>query len=262
MYENRVRIGLSLSGGGARGFAHVGALRALLEAGIVPDAVAGASAGSVVAALYAAGFSPDQMQTFIEESNFLRFVRLGIPNMGLTKLTYLRDRLKAIIQTNEIKDLRYPLWVAITNLNTGKLELRNEGVLYDVVMASCSIPLVFQPVELDDQLYVDGGLLCNLPVTPLHYHADFVIGVNLVPPAEVTKKELNGVVGIAYRCFDLSVWANTRPQSELCDFLLEPEGIVDYTIFQFNRYQQIYNLGYETTKTQIPKLLKKLKSLG
>ncbi|MEL7249544.1 MAG: patatin-like phospholipase family protein [Bacteroidota bacterium] len=258
MYKNRVRIGLSLSGGGARGFAHVGALQALLEAGIEPDAVAGASAGSVVAALYAAGFTPPEMQQFIKESNFLRFVKLGIPSGGLSKLTYLRDRLEAVIQTDEISDLKHSLWVAITNLNTGSLELRNKGPLYDVVMASCSIPLVFQPVELDDQLYVDGGLLCNLPVAPLRDHSDFVIGVNLTPPVEVPKKTLSGVVGIAYRCFDLSVWANTQPQAMLCDFLLEPDEIVTYTIFQFNKYEKIYELGYQHMKARIPALIEQL----
>lgn len=260
MYADRIKIGLSLSGGGARGFAHVGAIQALLEAGIQADAVAGASAGSVVGALYAAGFTPEEMRRFIKESNFLRFVKLGIPSGGLTKLTYLRDRLSDVIKTDDFAALKHPLWVAITNLNSGALEVRNTGPLYDIVMASCSIPLVFQPVELDDQLYVDGGLLCNLPVEPLRNTTDFIIGINLTPPVAVPKKSLSGVVGIAYRCFDLSVWANTQPQTSLCDFVLEPAGIVDYTIFQFNKHQAIYQLGYEQTKAQIPEILRQLEA--
>lgn len=258
MYKNQIKIGLSLSGGGARGFAHVGVIQALLEAGIVPDAVSGASAGSVVGALYAAGFSPDEMQHFIKESSFLRLVKLGIPSGGLSRLTYLRQRLSEVIEKDDFSGLKYPLWVAITNLNTGNLEIRNSGPLYDVVMASCSIPLVFQPVELDGKMYVDGGLLCNLPVAPLREATEFVIGVNLTPPVEVPKKTLSGVVGIAYRCFDLSVWANTQPQASLCNFLLEPEGIERYTIFQFNKYEQIYQLGYQETKAQIPAILEAL----
>ena len=258
MYNNQVKVGLSLSGGGARGFAHIGAIQALLEAGIQPDVVAGTSAGSVVATLYAAGFTPAEMLQFIQESNFLRLVTFGIPSGGLSKLTYLRNRLQEIIKTDDISELKHPLWVALTNLNSGALEFRNTGPLYDTVMASCSIPLVFQPVEMNDHLYVDGGLLCNLPVAPLMNHADFVIGVNLIPPVEATKETLSGVMGIAYRCFDLLVWTNTREQSKLCDFLLEPEEIVNYTIFQFNKYEKIYELGYEQAKAQMPALLEQL----
>lgn len=261
MFEDRIKIGLSLSGGGARGFAHVGVIKALQEAGIQPDMVSGASAGSVVGALYAAGFSPEEMLQFIEESSFLKLVKLGIPSGGLSKLTYLRQRLDEVIPVDDFDELKYPLFVAITNLNSGALELKSKGPLYDIVMASCSIPLVFQPVEIDKQLYVDGGLLCNLPAEPLSSRTDFVIGVNLTPPVKVPKKNLSGVVGIAYRCFDLSVWANTQPQTSLCDYLLEPAGIVDYTIFQFNKFKDIYQLGYDQTKAAIPEITKRLQQM-
>lgn len=258
MYKDKLKIGLSLSGGGARGFAHIGALQALLEAGIEPDLVSGASAGSVVGTLYAAGYSPEEIQVFIKKSNFLKLVKIGLPNGGLTKLTYLQERLADIIEIDDFSALKRKLWVAVTNLNTGELELRKEGPLFDVVMASCSIPLVFQPVEMDNQLYVDGGLLCNLPVSPLKEEADFIIGINLVPSVVADKKSLNGVVGIAYRCFDLSVLTNTQPQIALCDYLLEPTEITKYSIFQFNKYEAIYRLGYETTKAKVADILEAL----
>lgn len=261
MYKNKLKIGLSLSGGGARGFAHIGAIEALLEAGIEPDLVAGASAGSVVGALYAAGYSPAEMLLFMKQSNFLRLVKIGLPHGGFSKLTYLRERLASVIEVDDFHELKHPLWIALTNLNTGQLELRQDGPLFDVVMASCSIPLVFQPVEIDGQLYVDGGLLCNLPVTPLREKADFVIGINLVPRVNADRKSLNGVVGIAYRCFDLSVLSNTKPQAGLCDFLLEPAEMAKFSIFQFNKYEAIYKMGYETTKAQIPSLLSALEEM-
>lgn len=252
---------MSLSGGGARGFAHVGAIQALLEAGIEPDLVAGASAGAVIGALYAAGYSPEEMLSITKKSNLLRLVRIGLPHGGLTKLTYLRERLASVIEKDDFQDLKYPLWVAVTNLNTGELELREDGPLFDVVMASCSIPLVFQPVEIDGQLYVDGGLLCNLPVAPLKEKSDFVIGINLVPRVNADMKTLNGVVGIAYRCFDLSVLSNTQPQAGLCDFLLEPAEMTKFSIFQFNKQQAIYKMGYEAMKAQIPALLGALEEM-
>jgi NTE family protein len=261
MYKEKIKVGLSLSGGGARGFAHIGVIQALLEDGIQPDAISGASAGSVVGALYAAGYSPEEMLQFVKESNFLKLMKFGIPSGGLSKLTYLRERLSTVIDEDDFAGLKYPLSVAITNLNNGVLEIKEEGPLYDVIMASCSVPLVFQPVELDKKLYVDGGLLCNLPVQPLRDKMDFVIGVNLVPPVDVDHKTLSGVMSIAHRCFDLSIWANTQPQCELCDVLMEPKGITDFTIFQFNKYKEIYKVGYESAKAQMPTILKHLTPL-
>lgn len=260
MYKKKIKIGLSLSGGGARGFAHMGALQALLEAGIEPDVLAGASAGSVVGTLYAAGHSPQAMLKFTKDSNFLRFISIGLPNGGLTKLSYLRERLANVIKKDDFGALQRPMYVAVTNLNAGEFELRHTGVLFDTVMASCSIPLVFQPVEIDGNLYVDGGLLCNLPVSPLKDQSDFVIGINLVPRISMDMPSLSGVKSIAYRCFDLSVLSNTQPQVGLCDFLLEPSEITNYSIFQFNKYQDIYDLGYETTKEQIENIVEALEN--
>jgi len=246
-----LKIGISLSGGGARGVAHIGALKALLEAGIEPEVISGASAGSVVGALYAAGYTPDEMLEFVDESKFYKLVTFGLPLKGLTKLTYLQARLEEVININDFSALKKPLFVAITNLLNGELEIRSSGELIDVIVASCSIPLVFQPVEIDNSLYVDGGLMSNMPVEALLPEVDFIIGINLMPRDLVGKKEVSNMVGIAQRCFDLSIISNTELNAEQCNWLIEPEGIGEKGVFQFTHYKKSCERGYEYLKNQI-----------
>lgn len=250
-----LRIGLCLSGGGAKGIAHIGVLKALREVGIYPDVVSGTSAGSVVGALYAAGKSPEEMMDFVKDSSLFKIFRVVLPGDGFTKLTYLREKLAHAIPQDSFESLKRPLHVAITNLNTGDIEIRSEGRLYDVVMASSSIPLVFSPVEINGQLYVDGGLLSNFPVEPLLKCSDVIIGVNLMPQEPVEDKAVQNIIGVATRCFSLSVWSNTKPLLASCDVVIEPPGIEQYNIFQFNKYKELMELGYEAALDRIPEIM-------
>lgn len=252
MNKPALKIGLSLSGGGARGAAHIGVLQALLEHDIQPYALAGASAGAIIGSLHAAGKTPQDMLDFIQESKMLKLMSFGFKSGGLSHLTYLRDRLAEVLPEDSFESLGKPVYIAISNLNTGLLEIRHSGPLFDVVMASSSIPLVFKPVEINGQQYVDGGLLCNLPVKPLVRDCDFVIGVNVMPHIHVPDKSVQSVIGIAARCFDLSIQANTQPNAALCDLLIEPKEVSQYHIFQFTQYQRIYEIGYEETIRRMP----------
>ena len=249
-----LRIGLALSGGGARGAAHVGLLRALLEHGIVPTHLTGVSAGAIVAALYAAGCSPDAMLEFGITSSLRRFIRMGIPTTGLTKLDYLKERLALHIPEDDFASLRRPLHIGITNLNNGVGELRSAGPLLDVIAASCSIPFLFKPVELDGHQYVDGGVVANMPVDPLIHETDFIIGSNLMPYANLAPTDVGTVVGIVWRCFDLGIMANTRPAAALCDLVIEPAQLNDYSIFHLHKLRELHDIGYAETVRRIPEL--------
>lgn len=252
MQTKTTTIGLCLSGGGARGAAHIGVLKALLENDITPGQVSGASAGAIIGALYAAGKTPREMLDFIQESSLIKLLSFRPWSGGITQLAYLRDRLASVIVHDSFEALSLPLYVAIANLNTGQLEIRNSGPLFDVITASSSIPLVFKPVEIDKQQYVDGGLLCNLPAKPLVGDCDLVIGVNVMPHIEAESKTVQSVIGIAARCFELSILANTLPQAAFCDILIEPKAVSKYHIFQFNQYQQLFEIGYEETMKKLP----------
>lgn len=259
--HQKARIGLALSGGGARGIAHIGVLKALEEAGIEPDVISGTSAGSIIGALYASGCSINKMLSFVKDSHLIGLLKLGIPSGGLTKLTYLKERLAAYIETDQFEDLTKPLYIAVTNLNSGELEIKSSGALFDVVMASSSIPLVFRPVEIEDQFYVDGGLLNNLPVSPLLPYCDFTIGVNVMPHLNVSNKSVQHLVGIALRCFDLSIQANSRPELALCDSLIEPKKLAEYNLFQIYKHEELFEIGYEEAKQTLPTIQEKIAKL-
>ena len=239
------KIGISLSGGGARGIAHIGVIKALEEHGMEAEVIAGCSAGSIVGALYASGMNAEAMLDFIKESRIWKVLSLRLPSGGFNKLDYLYNRLAAVIPNDSFEDLARPLHIAIANLNKGKLEIRHSGPLFRIILASCSIPLVFEPINLDGELYVDGGALCNMPVGPLKVHSDVVIGVNVMPRIRATNASVNSMRGVAMRCFEMAIWANTLPEARKCDLLIEPKLVNKYHIFQFNTYREIYEIGYE-----------------
>jgi NTE family protein len=247
-------IGIALSGGGARGIAHIGVIKALEDHGFEPKALSGASAGAVVACLYAAGKTPEQILEIVKKASLFKLLKVSLPYSGLTNLSYLKNLLVEQIGEDDFSVLKKPLYVAISNLNTGDLEIRDSGKLFDVITASSSIPLVFQPVEIDGAFYVDGGLLGNLPVGPLKEQTDVVIGVNVMPHIEVENKSIKSVFGIAQRCFDLSILANTRPSLTHCDLLVEPKDIHPFSIFQLNRYQKLYDIGYAAMESKMDEL--------
>lgn len=251
MAEKKYKIGLALSGGGARGYAHIGVLRALHEMGIYPEAVSGTSAGSIVGSLYAGGLSPDEMEDFVSSASLIRAIKPGLSTKGLMNLSYLKTHLEKHLNFKNIEELPRKLMIAVCNLNSGDLEILEEGSIGDAVMASSSIPLVFLPVVLDGNQYIDGGLLMNLPVKPLRSLCDRVIAVNLIPKSPLPPDKLKGVLSaatIANRVFYLSVMANSAPAERQADLVISPLELDNYHIFQFNKMKELMQIGYQATR--------------
>ncbi|MFK7933630.1 MAG: patatin-like phospholipase family protein [Saprospiraceae bacterium] len=246
--KNSHKIGIALSGGGARGIAHIGVLQALKEHNIEVEAISGTSAGSIVAALYAAGKEPKEILEFAADNTSLfKMYSFGIPKIGFTSLNYLKDKLAELLEEDSFEHLKIPCYIAITNLQMGEVEIVHTGPLFDVVAASSSIPIVFKPIEINDYLYVDGGLLMNLPAEPLYAICDKVIGVNVMPFAKTSSDKITNVIDIATRVFDLSIVANTANQALLCDVLIEPMKICHFTTYNFTKYEELYQVGYDAT---------------
>ena len=249
------KIGLALSGGGARGIAHIGALQALVEHDIHPACLAGTSAGSIVGALYAAGVEPYEMLEIMKKyDSIFKVVSFGLPTTGLTKLTRLHEILKKYIPENSFEALEKPFHAAIVNLNSGELEVRNSGELHKVVVASCAIPIVFESVQIDGNTYVDGGLTMNLPVSPIRPLCDYVIGVDVMPMLPAKNKELDGLRDIGMRCFQISIAHNTAPEAALCDVLIETPEVNEFSVFTLSQIDDIFNVGYRATMRKLPEI--------
>jgi NTE family protein len=252
---SREQTGICLSGGGARGIAHIGVLRALLEHGLRPGIVSGASAGAIVGALYAAGKTPEEMLAIFKDSSLLRLFRLAVPTGGLADNGYIAELLRGILPADDFSALQVPLYVALTNLSQGRLEIHSGGPLSEVVAASAAIPLLFKPRRIGEDYYVDGGVLANLPVAPLREACRHLIGVNVNPVRPAGPPE--NLLEVGYRTFDLVLWGNVGPQLPFCDTLIEPETS-SYGLFDLHKADEICALGYEAALRQMPALLRAL----
>lgn len=247
------RVGLALSGGSIRGVAHLGVLHAFEEANIDIHALSGASAGSLVATLYASGLSPHRILNIVKETSLFELFRPKWPATGLTDLSKLREILQPYLGDKQFSDLKIPVYVSVTDLTKGRNLILNEGKVLDIVLASSSIPLLFKPQHQGEDLWVDGGLTNNLPIEPLKDQVDLVIGVN-VNPIE-PDKELDGFLDIATRTIQMALWANIQPRLRYCDLVIEPQvrrfgwfDLEDETI------DQLFKLGYKAARERLDEL--------
>ncbi len=240
-------IGIALSGGGARGIAHIGVLQALEEIDILPNVIAGTSAGALVGTLYAYGLRPKEILDVFKDSSLRKLFRVSMPTIGLTDNGYLREVLQNIIGEDDFTSLRKPMYISVTNLSKGKLEIVSEGKLFDIAVASASIPILFKSVKVGDDIYADGGFMNNLPVEPLVNQCDRIIGVNVTPVDHEAK--LGNLLEIGSRVLELSLWSNVEPRLQRCDVRIEPKADV-FGLFDLSKAQDIYQIGYDETMKQ------------
>ncbi|HEX8613467.1 MAG TPA: patatin-like phospholipase family protein [Telluria sp.] len=180
----KIRIGLALGGGAARGFAHIGVIKALEAQGIFPDVVVGTSAGSVVGAMYAAGNDGFALQKTAMEMDEAEISDWAMPlfgkSSGVLKGDALQNYVNKAVKNVPIEKLKIPFGAVATDLNNGQPILFRRGNTGQAVRASSSVPSVFQPVRIGDRSYVDGGLVAPVPVRfAREMGADFIIAVNI-----------------------------------------------------------------------------------
>lgn len=256
-----MKVGLALSGGGARGFAHLGVLKALEEAGIKVDMLSGASAGSVAAAFYAYGYGPEETLKIFENTNILKLVWPAFSVTGLLNIQKTESVYKKYLEKDSFEDSEIPLYIAATNLNEGKAELFNSGSLRQAIMASCCIPFIFDPVKIGNDHYVDGGILNNMPTEILKEKGcDFIIGVNVAPV--IKEPTLSGPKRMFERVTVLALSANVLASSKLCDVYIKPAELRSFGTFDFKKSRELFQIGYDYTKDMLETLDNdKLKSL-
>lgn len=243
--RKKFETGIILSGGGARGFAHAGILKALNEYDIFPDVISGVSAGAIVGALYADGHSPDEIyKVFSSTDNFFNFVKFTVPRKGIFKTVGLSANLEKNLRSKNFNELKIPLYIAATNISRGEMVYFHDGEILPAILASASIPVLFEPIQIDGDVYVDGGVLDNFPVAPIKEKCKRLIGVSLNPIQP--EEDFNHLFRIAERTFRLSVSANIREKFDACEMVFEPDELATFGLLDASRGDEMFELGYKT----------------
>jgi len=252
MSAKQYDIGLVLSGGGARGFAHLGVIQALNDTGIFPDVISGTSAGAIIGVLYADGHTPEEILNLMNVGSRLDFMRPALPREGLLQINGIIKILKTSLHSKQFKELKIPLFVAATDLNNGKAVYFSEGDLFDPVVASASIPVLFQPVKIDDISYVDGGVLDNLPLKPIENRCRILIG-SFVNPIGYMKK-ISGLINIAERTFMLSMSKEISEKAKKFDLFIAPQELRNFKILDPEKAHELFDIGYIATNEKLKEI--------
>ena len=236
-------IGLVLSGGGARGIAHLGVMKALEENDFVIKGISGTSAGSMVGALYGYGYTPDEILQILKQTSFFKLMWPAFTVKGLLDMDKIGTLLEKHMPGAVFEDLKVHLTVAATDLSAGKIKYFTSGEVLTPVLCSSCIPVIFTPIEYQGVVYVDGGILDNLPVEPIRKDYEVVIGssCNPIEPYD----NLTNVKLLLERTMLLTISKNTQISKGMCDLVIEPEGLGKYGGFELNKAEEIFNIGYD-----------------
>lgn len=288
-----LKVGLALSGGGAKGLAHVGVLRELEKANVKIDYITGTSVGAIVGGMYSIGYTPNEIEKYLKSvdwgnllndyknfkevplerkfNNFdymvtLRYdkkFKFSIPKaLGDSEITYLQLKkiFKDATNINDFDKLPIPLRVVATDLNTGKGMVFKNGDLARVVAASSAIPAIFDPVEIDNRLYVDGLISQNFPVQEaFDMGADVVIGSNV---GNVLKdNEDYSIVGVINQLMAIPSASSTEAQKRLATILISP-NMDNYSATDASNNDILVKMGEEATRDKLPLLDRLEKTTG
>ncbi len=280
-----MKLGLNLSGGGVKGAAHIGVLKALEENNIKIDYIGGTSSGSIVATLYASGFTPDEIYEifkkyckkikYIEGKNLLKLLwrlvttgKIKIDGLNSGKSIYkLINKVCSEKNINYISDIKFPLVIPSVNMNTGEVicftskEIRgfsdntifnSNAPIGEAVQASCSFPIVFSPCNYKNAKLLDGGIRENSPWREVKIlGADKVISVTF--ESEVDNKCCNNLIDVAFRSFDLMKEELSKYEINGTDYLIKLKS-EKASLLDMSKIEDFYKLGYIETKKIINKL--------
>lgn len=239
------KIGLALGGGGTRGFAHIGAIKALEEKGVKAEIFSGTSAGAIVAGLLADQKTPDEIMDFLKGVKLMDAAKITLPVTGFASLDNLGKKLDEILGHKTFADLKYPLYICVSNLNTGRVEYISSGNVAQAIQASASIPILFTPVTINECQYVDGGVLENVPVTPLIDRCEKLIAIDISPVKE--NEKVDGFAQVITQILQMTVGMQ-YDKEKYCDLLIRLNELSNYNILDTSNNEKIYDIGYSHVK--------------
>lgn len=287
--QNRPKVGLVLSGGGAKGFAHIGVLKVIEEAGVKIDYIGGTSMGSVIGGLYATGYNAAQIDSIFQSTNFDELIndfiprssknfyekrndelyalvlpfnkfKVGIPealSKGMYNFNLLSSVTRSVRYQRDFQNLPTPFLCIGTDIETGKQVILNKGNLAQAIIASSAFPSLFSPIMIDDRLIIDGGVTNNYPIDEVRkLGADIIIGVD-VQDDLLTRKSLKDATKILVQINNLHTIEKMKENIKKTDIYVKPD-IRDYGVISFDKGKEIIKKGEDAAFA----VYEKLKPLG
>lgn len=258
-FFKNVPIGLALSGGSTHGAAHIGVLKVLEREGIYPSFVAGTSAGALIGAAYCAGVPVAKIEELFLKLEWPDLLRLTIrPKLSFFDAQPLESFLKAEIGELTFEDLKVPFAAIACDITTGERVVLDQGPLGPAIRASSAFPALFPPVELNNRMLIDGGIVDNLPVEQVRaMGAKFIIGSDVSKRERITRIPENPIEVLwsaIYIMQDRSAYFNL----DICDCHIMPD-MSKFSAWGFKDSRKMLDAGQVATEKVLPELLKKLK---
>ncbi len=248
-----MKTGLVLSGGGFRGIAHIGAIKALEESGVCATHIAGTSAGAVVGALYAKGGGWKEMLDFFKTTQIFSFKNYSRNKPGFLDTDKFYDHFKSYFPNDSFEGLQKPLYVSATNILDGTLKVFKRGELIRPILASAAFPGLFAPIKIENGYYSDGGILNNFPVDLIHDHCDQLVGIYVNPFEKVVIKDLKHSYSIMERAYKIRMAKDSLEKLKDCDLIIYPKALTKYKTFYKKDIDSIFNLGYKVANEALKK---------
>lgn len=250
-----MKIGLCLGGGGALGFAHIGVLRALEELSIEPTHLSGASMGAIVGALYANGYTSKEISEFIlkyKMDSLIHIVKINMGSNSLVSQQRVREMLHDVMPHNSFEGLKKRFSLSVVEIKSAEWEIVSIGdKLVDYLSASIAVPFVFKPELIGEKIYIDGGLMNNLPIEPLVGECDNIIAVDVQAPVnremELTTKNF------AVRCYNVMQKEMQRERAKKVNHYITMPELELYNPTDFKKYKEIVEIGYKVTQNYFQK---------
>ncbi len=273
--SRKKKVGLALSGGAARGIAHIGVLQVFREEQIPIDMIAGTSAGAAIGAVYAAGQDIDRMAAYAIDAGWKRLAPLidpSFPKTGFIKGRKITGLLSTYVGGNiRFSDLKIPLACVATDIDTGEEVVIKSGLLLEALRASISIPGIFTVVRREGRHLVDGGLTTPVPVNVVRQMgADFIIAVNVNPEfsnriGKGSQKRIEAhkepnIFQIMMQSIYITTNAVARHSLEHADIVIEPD-LSNIGAGDFQKAEELINKGQRAAQEAIPEIKEKLESL-
>ena len=248
-----MNIGLVLSGGGVRGVAHIGVIKALEELGILPTHIAGTSAGAIVGALYSNGNTWQEILEFFRTVPIFRIDKFAMNKPGFIDTEKLYDSFKTLLKDDDFSTLKLPLHITATNILDGSLKIFTQGELIKPILASASFPGVFTPIKIGEEYFVDGGTLNNFPVDLIAPQCEKIIGVYVNPFEKLNIKDLKHSYNVLERAYRIKTAYDSITKFKDCDILICPNGLKKIATFSMKDFDAVFELGYEAAMAELTK---------